>query len=232
MDETAHGSNGSVMEALEAGQHDRLEWMRLAAGDQLSLPMKAFQAGPQVSPQVNHQAAHAPLSLVRVVGLPLPRLEHLAESIRLWVPALGPGGVLMVSSLGPGTLIEWRTALGLDLQAEPRGLDLHDLGDALSQAGLSAPVTESERVVWTYRSFLTAWNDLRGLWPATSGRGLQPRSRFAAAQDAFDRLRGGDGRVSLSFEWVHAHAWRGEARRNAGNGGEKPLTFQPLGRFG
>ena len=103
MDETAHGSNGSVMEALEAGQHDRLEWMRLAAGDQLSLPMKAFQAGPQVSPMVNHQAAHAPLSLVRVVGLPLPRLEHLAESIRLWVPALGPGGVLLVSSLGAGT---------------------------------------------------------------------------------------------------------------------------------
>jgi malonyl-CoA O-methyltransferase len=226
MDEPAlHWSQpkGAIFEALQAGQRERQAWMRLPEGAGLAPHSTRVLLGPSAE-QVGQPQ-------VGLVCLPVPSLELLAQPLRLWASALAVGGVLMVSSLGPGTLIEWRKALGLSPDAWPRGLDLHDLGDLLSQSGLSAPVTESERVTWTYRHFQTAWNDLRGLWLAPAGSGLQPRSCHKRAQATFEGLRASDGRVSLTFEWVHAHAWRGEPRRGAQDSA-KPLTFQAKGRFG
>jgi|1048.fasta_scaffold00185_10 hypothetical protein len=223
MDESAPQAQGPVFEALEAGQRERQAWMRLPAGQGLALTAQHAARGPN--------PGQYSLPQVRLVCLPVASIETLAQPLRLWSSALAVGGVLMVSSLGPETLIEWRRAMGISPDAGPRGLDLHDLGDLLSQSGLSAPVTESERVVWTYRSFQTAWNDLRGLWLAAAGSGLQPRSRLQRAEASFEGLRADDGRVSLTFEWVHAHAWRGEPRAGPQDNA-KPLTFQPKGRFG
>lgn len=171
------------------------------------------------------------LGFLGLLGLPTPTLPVLGGWLEARVSALRPGGALMVATLGPGTLLSWRRRLGIPADAEPRGLDLHDLGDLLSRAGLAAPVTESERLALSYRRFETVMEDLHGLWPCISGPGLRGRSVLARLRDQFEQMRAADGRVCLEFELVFAHGWRGEPRVRA-PAATQPVTFQAAGRFG
>lgn len=215
---------GVIQEALLAGLQERSQWLR--PPDHLDQTVLVDLLGaPPVDPKQR-------FGLVAVVLAPVLPLSRLASALAPWVEAVGEGGAFMLSTLGPGTLLDWRRALGLPPDSDPCGLDLHDLGDLLSQLGLAAPVTEADRRTLSYRHFETAIQDLRGLWRPPPGTGLAGRSLLRHRRQAFDSLRATDGRVYLEFELVFAHAWRGTPRPPNATGSEQRLTFQPKGRFG
>src|SRR6187402_3098985 len=88
---------------------------------------------------------------------------------------LKPGGVLLFSTFGPGTLAELRDAWGA---SDAPGnhvnhfFDPHALGSALMHAGLSEPVLDVDRTVIGYPDVLTLMHELKaiGAHNVTAGR--------------------------------------------------------------
>jgi hypothetical protein len=152
------------------------------------------------------------ISWVRLVEAPL-RPDDLLARLKACAQAMTDGGLLMAADLGPTSLaslaqsVEPKSAEGLELAAwRAQRLDLHDLGDALTAAGLAEPVMESESLSLTYRSEQTALNDLQALG-LFSGQPAQAWSR------ALTGLRTPDGLIRLSLEVVIGHAWRMPSRK-------------------
>src|SRR5207344_1101016 len=99
---------------------------------------------------------------------------------REFARVLGPGGLLMFSTLGPDTLKELRAAAG---EARVHAFaDMHDLGDMLVASGFSAPVMDMEILQIAYSDAEALLADLRGSGQ-TSARLDRPRGlagrRFA-----------------------------------------------------
>ncbi len=135
-----------------------------------------------------------------------------------WHSALKVNGFLMFSCLGPDTAIELRE-LYRQLGWPPAGHDLtdmHDWGDMLVQAGFAEPVMDMERITLTYDSPARLLQELTELgrnfhparFPALRGRLWRSRLEAMLAE----RLRGADGRLSLTFEVNYGHALKGQRR--------------------
>lgn len=132
---------------------------------------------------------------------------------------LRPEGLLMFSTFGPDTLRELAEA---GAEAGGSGVrafaDMHDLGDALVAAGFADPVMDAERIVLSYEDARTCLADLRAAalsaGPCLVPQGLGGRARVRAISDALERRRAG-GRLSITFEIVQGHAWRGVQKRTA-----------------
>ncbi len=135
---------------------------------------------------------------------------------------LKPGGVLLFSTFGPGTLAELREAWGA---SEAPGyhvnhfFDPQALGSALMQAGLAEPVLDVDRTVIDYPDVLTLMRELKaiGAHNVTAGRarGLTGRRRLSAMTQAYESLRRG-GKLPATYEIIHAICW-GTERRESGH---------------
>jgi malonyl-CoA O-methyltransferase len=117
---------------------------------------------------------------------------------------LAPEGLLMFSTLGPDTLKELRAVAGA--ARVHAFIDMHDLGDMLVAAGLSAPVMDMELLTIEYGSGTRLLDDLRASGQtnarADRARGLSG-GKFGA------RLRSGlGGALRTTYEVVYGHAWR------------------------
>lgn len=123
-----------------------------------------------------------------------------------WMRVIRPGGLVMFSALGVDTLRGLQPA-----GVAPGGLpDMHDIGDALVQAGFADPVMDVEhlRVTWTDAQDLLS--DLRALGgnPLRGRRrGLSVRASREALLARLDALRGEDGLIAADFEIIHGQAW-------------------------
>ena len=132
---------------------------------------------------------------------------------------LRPGGLFMFSTFGPDTLHELRAAwAAVDGQPHVHGfIDMHDYGDMLLGAGLADPVMDVERMTLTYGDAMQLMREIKiiGAGNASSGRqrGLVGRERIARVCAAYERFRGADGRLPVSYEVVHGHAWGATQRR-------------------
>jgi malonyl-CoA O-methyltransferase len=130
---------------------------------------------------------------------------------------LAPQGLLLFSTLGPDTLRELRPVCGAARVHE--FVDMHDLGDMLVEAGLTAPVMEMEMLTMAYRDAGALLADLKATGQtnarADRARGLAPRA-----------LRGLGGRLggAARFEVVYGHAWKGAPRKL---GGRDIVQFHP-----
>ncbi|MBH9553172.1 biotin synthase [Inhella gelatinilytica] len=135
-----------------------------------------------------------------------------------WSYALAPQGYVLFSSLGPDSFLELRSLYAAHGwgAATPAWMDLHDLGDALLQAGFADPVMDQERLTLTWGCAEDLWRDLQAL-----GGNVAPdrfvgcrtpgwRARWLAAAES--HLRGPDGRLRLTLEFVCGHAIRAEPR--------------------
>ena len=143
-------------------------------------------------------------------------VDHaLAECRRI----LRPGGLLLLSTLGTGTLQE--LAFAWSGGREPHRMhpfaDMHVLGDALVHAGFADVVMDVQRVRLQAPDF---WRLCRVL--SRSGgsgalmarrRGLSSVETFRAAAARYDTLRGPGGALPVSVELVFGHAWAPEPAR-------------------
>ena len=129
-----------------------------------------------------------------------------------WHQALKVNGFLMFSCLGPDTAREVREVYA-QLGWPPAGhelTDMHDWGDMLVQTGFAEPVMDMERITLTYDSPARLLKELAELgrnfhparFPALRGRAWKASLEAALAQ----RLRGEDGRLSVTFEVIYGHA--------------------------
>jgi malonyl-CoA O-methyltransferase len=148
---------------------------------------------------------------------------------------LRPGGLLIFSTFGPDTLRELRAAWAeADGGAHVHGfIDMHDYGDMMLGAGLLDPVLDVERMTMTYADPMQLMRELKLIGASnasdTRTRGLQGRGGIARVCAAYERFRGADGRLPVSYEVVHGHAWGGAQLRV---GGETRISADILRRRG
>jgi malonyl-CoA O-methyltransferase len=134
---------------------------------------------------------------------------------------LKPGGLLLFSTFGPGTLAELREAWGQSGDSDNHVNHFFDpqaLGSALMHAGLSEPVLDVDRIVMRYPDARALMRELKaiGAHNVTAGRprGLTGRKRLAAMTQAYETLRG-EGGLPATYEVIHAICWGGERREHA-----------------
>ena len=144
---------------------------------------------------------------------------------------LKPGGLLMLSTLGPDTLKELRAAFAQTdslAHVQPQ-VDMHDLGDMLAHEGFQTPVVDMEMVTLTYPDVKTLGHDLRAAGASNLGAQrratLTGKSRWAAVERAYERVRN-EGRLPATFEIIYLHAWRGVERIAAD--GRQIIQFDKL----
>lgn len=142
-----------------------------------------------------------------------------------WLRVLKPGGLMLLSTFGPDTLIELRQSWASADGTHPhvgRFLDMHDLGDAALNAGFRDPVLNVERFTLTYPDPQALLRELKGLGATNADsareRGLTGKARFRRMLEAYEALRV-DGCVPSTWEVVYLHAWgppEGQPRRVRG----------------
>lgn len=140
-----------------------------------------------------------------------------AAVLAAWRRQLRPEGAMFFTAFGPDTLKELRAAC--DAVGHPSTVmdfpDMHDLGDELVHAGFADPVMDMDLVRMSWATADAALNELRALGavphPAHAPGLRTPRAwrRLAEALDASAR----GGRVTLTFELVHGHAFRARTER-------------------
>jgi malonyl-CoA O-methyltransferase len=140
---------------------------------------------------------------------------------------LQPNGLFMFSTFGPDTLKELRAATSNGHTHVSRFIDMHDIGDALTRAGFSAPVLDVERYTLTYEDVKAVMTDLKkiGAHNATSGRarGLQGKGFLQNLTQQYEQFRT-QGKLPATFEVVYGHAWTKEQKPDLG-AGVSPITF-------
>jgi malonyl-CoA O-methyltransferase len=139
-----------------------------------------------------------------------PLDEALAEVRRV----LKPGGFFAFSTLGPDTLKELRAAWAEAdaLTHVNRFIDLHDVGDAVSRAGLAEPVLDVDRIELGYPDALSLMRDLKaiGAHNVTAGRPrtLLGRSKLARMSAAYEACRRG-GKLPATYVVIYGASWGG-----------------------
>lgn len=130
--------------------------------------------------------------------------------------ALKPGGLLLVSTFGPETLIELRDAFAAadDVPHVSRFAPIAQFGDALMMSGFRDPVLDRDLFTLTYDDLTALMRELQAIG-ATNARQdrrhtLTGRGRFDAARAAYEPLRREDGKLPSSWEVIYAHAWAPE----------------------
>ena len=140
--------------------------------------------------------------------------DRLPPLLAQWHRAVRVDGFLMFSCFGPDTLRELRPIWAAAGWGEPASpfIDMHDLGDALVQAGFADPVMDMETLTLTWADAASLLAELRTLGRNTHPQrhpGLRtPRWREALRRQLEERLRGPDGRLTLTFEIIYGHAFR------------------------
>ncbi len=125
---------------------------------------------------------------------------------------LKPGGLLLFTSFGPDTLTELRQSwAAADGKAHVNEfLDMHDVGDALLQAGFAEPVMDVERMVLTYPSVKHLMRELKatGAHNVTEARrhSLTGPGRLKSMLKAYEQFKTGD-RYPASYEVIYGVAW-------------------------
>jgi len=172
----------------------------------------ATNAAPPRQPQATLATGEADLVWSNMI------LHHLPDpqaSMARWLRLLAVDGLLMFSTLGPGTLASLRALYARQRWPAPHApfVDMHDLGDMLVQAGFADPVMDQEVITLTWPTAAAALAELRTLG------GNADRARFAGLRTPRWRAaleqalmpphdEGNAGRVAFEFEIVYGHAVR------------------------
>ena len=144
--------------------------------------------------------------------------------------ALSTGGLFLFSSFGPDTLKELRAAFAAvdDAPHVHAFIDMHDLGDALVQAGFADPVMEMEVVTLEYSSVERLARDLKAVGAGNAhprrARGLSGRNAWRRMAERYEARRHG-GILPATYEVIYGHAWKSAPKRAAD--GRQVIDFHP-----
>jgi malonyl-CoA O-methyltransferase len=147
--------------------------------------------------------------------------NDLPGTFREFQRVLRPNGMLLFSTFGPDTLIELRAswaAVDGGSHVSPF-VDMHNIGDAMLEAGLAEPVVDVDRLQLTYDEVPALVRDLKTLGAHNvtrdRQRGLTGKGRLLAMYEAYERFRK-NGRLPASYEVVYGHAWAPSQRQEDG----------------
>lgn len=133
--------------------------------------------------------ATQPVDLI-VSNLLLPWCPDFSAVLRDWQRLLRPGGLLILSSYGPGTLSE----LAAQPLSLPHFVDMHHVGDAMMEVGLVDPVMDVDHIEVRYKDSGAIVTDLRA-------SGMLTVTQLEVLPSA------------LSYEIVYGHAWKSQQQR-------------------
>lgn len=164
-------------------------------------------------------------------NLALQWCNDLDQSFTEISRVLKPNSLFIFSTFGPDTLKELRAASNNGKTHVSRFIDMHDIGDALTRNGFSAPVLDVERYTLTYDDVKSVMTDLKSIGANNAtqgrGRGLTGKSFFKQLAAEYEQFRV-DGKLPATFEVIYGHAWTAEAKQGNGLGeGVSPISFRP-----
>ena len=174
------------------------------------------------------EAEHLPLSSrsidLIVSNLAMLWFDPIDDALSECLRTLRPGGLLLLSTLGPDTLKE--LAFAWSDRDDSRRMhpfaDMHVLGDALVHAGFADVVMDVQRIQCEASDF---WRLCRVLSHSggfgvlsTRRRGLFSSIVFRAAAARYESQRRPDGTLPVSIELVFGHAWVPEQGRQRSSG--------------
>jgi malonyl-CoA O-methyltransferase len=146
---------------------------------------------------------------------------------------LTPNGLLMFSTFGPDTLKELREASAPKESTHgathvSRFIDMHDIGDAMTRAGFSAPLLDVEYFTLTYDDVKSVMRDLKsiGAHNATAGRGrgLAGKGFLQQLEHRYEQFRQ-EGKLPATFEVIYGHAWNPQQQQEL-QAGYAPVHFK------
>ena len=146
-------------------------------------------------------------------SLVLQWCDDLDAALREIRRVLSPSGFFAFTSFGPDTLRELRNAwAAADGGTHVSGFrDMHDIGDAVTRAGLSEPVMDVERLTMVYPDVAAITRDLKiiGARNATAARarGLTGKGRWRTMTAAYETQRQATGLLPATYEVVYGAAW-------------------------
>ncbi len=135
---------------------------------------------------------------------------------------LRKGGVFAFTTFGPDSLLEIdRAWAAVDNTVHVnRFPDMHDLGDALVDAGLRDPVLDVDHLSVSYGNSDALFDDLTAVGARNSlqerTRGLTGKKRFSAMIKALETAAA-DGKIMLDLELVYGHCWGAGPKPDAAN---------------
>jgi malonyl-CoA O-methyltransferase len=144
---------------------------------------------------------------------------------------LKPRGLLLLSTFGPETLWELREAFARadDVPHVSPFADIANVGDALLRAGFHQPVLDRDVETTAYPDLAALMRELRAIGAtnalAARRHTLTGRARFAAAEGAYEPLRGEDGNLPATWETITAMAWAPDAGAPIREGGFDVARF-------
>lgn len=148
---------------------------------------------------------------------------------------LRPDGLLMFTSLGPDTLTELRQSWAQvdDYQHVNLFYDMHDVGEAMVEAGLTTPVLDRDSYTLTYKDTMGLMRDLKTLGAhnvnAGRRRGLTGRHALQKLANAYESFREQD-LLPATYEVIYGHAWGGQLSQQAQPDGSVMIPVEQIQR--
>ncbi|RZL01688.1 MAG: biotin synthase [Rubrivivax sp.] len=205
-----------VLEPLpELGERSREQWRAQAQGAKAWWAPWRREVDPVVLANATEPAPWAEQGIQLLwANMALHAHPDLPQLLKQWHGILAVDGFLMCSGLGPDTARELRH-LYRGLGWPPPTIDfidMHDLGDALVEAGFANPVMDMERITLTWATaddMLAEWRTWGGNVAQGRFAGLRtPRWRARLLASLTQGLKRPDGRLGLTIELVYGHAFK------------------------
>jgi malonyl-CoA O-methyltransferase len=169
-------------------------------------------------------------------SLTLHWCNDLDRALRELRRVLAPGGLLLLTTLGPDTLKELRASwAAVDAYTHVNGfIDMHDIGDAIMRAGFNDPVMDVEMMRLTYPHVEQLMRELKrlGAHNSTQGRarGLTGKQRLQHLYREYEKYRTEDGVLPASYEVIYGVAWAGDAQSSVRGAREVFIPLEKLRR--
>lgn len=164
-----------------------------------------------------------------ISNLMLQWCNDLVAVFQECVRVMRPAGLFSFASFGPDTLYELRNSWSQvdGYTHASRFVDMHDVGDALLQAGFRDPVMDRDVITVTYPAVKGLLQDLKAIGAnnATLGRnrGLTGKQRLQNFYQAYEHYRLPDETYPATYEVIFGHAWAPPIKPSA-----KPERYIPI----
>lgn len=142
---------------------------------------------------------------------------------------LRDGGLFLFTTLGPDSLKELRQSWAQvdDYNHAHHFYDMHDLGDAMLQAGLQDPVMDMQMLTLRYKALNDLFKDLKHLGARNRAeprkRGLTTRTQWQKMLSAYEAQKSNNS-YPVTYELLFGQAWSKPKQHQEANEVRIPLA--------